>query len=113
MYIYKICTRAMWDEMQHTGVFPGMEIDHDDGYIHFSTREQNEETARKYFAGKTGLMLLKVDAEKLGAQLRWEPSSSGMRPGDFPHLYGLLTQDSVVEATTFFVPAHDVPVMRK
>ncbi|OYW13510.1 MAG: dihydroorotate dehydrogenase, partial [Rhodospirillales bacterium 12-54-5] len=37
MHIYKICTLAAWEETQRTGLFPGMPIDHTDGYIHFST----------------------------------------------------------------------------
>lgn len=98
-HIYKICTVALWEEMQRTGIFPGMPIDTADGYIHFSTAEQQDETARKYFAGQNDLMLLTVDAESLGAALRWEPSSLRSRAGDFPHLYAPLTLASVVVAT--------------
>jgi uncharacterized protein (DUF952 family) len=101
MLIYKICPRTLWDETKRTGTFPGMPIDIADGYIHFSTAEQNPETARKYFAGQADLMLLTVDAEKLGAALRWEASSSGSRPGLFPHLYGPLPLHAVVEVTPF------------
>jgi uncharacterized protein (DUF952 family) len=34
-----------------------------------------------------GLVVLAVDAERLGEALRWEPSRGGAL---FPHLYGLL-----------------------
>lgn len=102
--MYKICTRALWEETQRSGVFPGMPIDIADGYVHFSTAEQNVETARKYFAGKPDLMLLAVDVAALGDALRWEASSSGDRPGDFPHLYGVLPLSAVREATMFDVP---------
>ena len=105
MHIYKICTQALWEETQRTGVFPGMPIDIADGYVHFSTAEQQAETARKYFAGQTGLVLLTVDAEALGAALRFEPSSSRTRPGDFPHLYGPLPLSAILEATPFSVLA--------
>lgn len=95
MLIYKICTSALWEEMQRTGVFAGMPIDHDDGYVHLSTAEQQEETVRKYFANKSGYVVLAIDAEALGDALVWEPSSSGSRPGLFPHLYGELPLSAV------------------
>ena len=104
MHIYKICTRELWEETERTGVFPGMPIDIADGYVHFSTAEQSEETARKYFAGQKDLVLLMVESETLGAALRWEASSSGKRAGDFPHLYGPLPRVAIIAATSFDVP---------
>lgn len=66
------------------GATKGAPIDVEDGYVHFSTGKQVEETCRKYFAGETGLVLLIVESETLGDDLKWEPS----RGGDlFPHLY--------------------------
>jgi uncharacterized protein (DUF952 family) len=105
MLIYKICTRALWEETERTGVFPGMPIDLRDGYIHLSSEHQNAGTIRKYFAGQTGLMMLTVDTDKLGAgELRWEKSTSGQRRGDFPHLYGALPLSAITEATPFDAP---------
>lgn len=104
MLIYKICTRALWEETERTGVFPGMPIDIADGYVHFSTAEQSEETARKYFSGQKDLILLTVESDDLGDALRWEPSSSGRRPGAFPHLYGPLPRVAIIAATSFDVP---------
>lgn len=104
MHIYKICTRALWEETQRTGVFPGMPIDVADGYVHFSTAEQTAETARKYFAGKTDLVLLTVDAALLGDALKWEASSSGTRAGLFPHVYGPLKLSHIISAAAFDVP---------
>jgi len=108
MLIYKICTRALWEEMQATGTFPGMPIDVQDGYVHFSTAEQQAETARKYFAGQKDLMLLTVESETLGDALRWEASSSGNRPGLFPHLYGMLKLRDIKEAVPFSVATSSV-----
>jgi uncharacterized protein (DUF952 family) len=85
--IYKICPAAMWQSAEADGVFRGMEIDRRDGYIHFSTAAQVEETARKHFAGEDDLVLVAVDGERLGAALKWEPARSGDL---FPHLYGTL-----------------------
>ena len=43
------------------------------------------ETAAKHFAGARDLVLVRVDATRLGAALKWEPSRGGAL---FPHLYG-------------------------
>lgn len=58
-----------------------------DGFIHFSSAEQVAETAARHYAGQSDLVLIWVDAEALGAALRWEPSRGGAL---FPHLYGAL-----------------------
>jgi uncharacterized protein (DUF952 family) len=90
--IYKICSRALWDEAQAAGVFTGVPVDHSDGFIHFSTAKQVEETARRHFAGERDLVLVAVACEDLGDALRFEPS----RGGDlFPHLYGTLPLSAV------------------
>ena len=85
MIIYKICPQALWQEAERAGVFKGAAIDLSDGYIHFSTAEQAEETAAKHFAGQNGLVLVSIDADRLGESLKWEPSRGGAL---FPHLYG-------------------------
>lgn len=84
-------------------MFPGMPIDIADGYVHFSTAEQQAETAQKYFAGQKNLMLLSVESDDLGQALRWEASSSGSRTGLFPHLYAPLRIVSIRDATPFDV----------
>lgn len=85
MKIYKILTAAEWTQAQAAGTFAGSAVDLADGYIHFSTAAQAQETARKHFAGQGDLVVLALDAQDL--DLRWEPS----RGGDlFPHLYAPL-----------------------
>ena len=85
--IYKICSKALWRAAQQERVFRGAEVDLRDGFIHFSTAEQVEETAARHFAGEDDLVLVAVDVSALGAALKWEPS----RGGDlFPHLYDAL-----------------------
>jgi len=85
--IYKIVPRADWAAAQGAGRFDGSPVDHADGFIHFSTAAQVEETAARHFAGEADLLLVAVDPKALGEHLRFEPS----RGGDlFPHLYGAL-----------------------
>jgi uncharacterized protein (DUF952 family) len=91
--IYKICDVALWNQAERAGFFDGAEIDKRDGFIHFSSAAQVRETAAKHFAGVSGLVLVAVDAARLGDALKWEVS----RGGDlFPHLYGVLALTAVL-----------------
>lgn len=85
--IYKIFRAAEWAGAQEAGSFAGSADDRRDGFIHFSTAAQLAGTAAKHFAGESDLVLAEVDADALGAALRWEPSRGGQL---FPHLYGEL-----------------------
>ncbi len=90
--IFKIMAAEEWRQAQASGAFTGSEVDRADGYIHFSTGAQAAETAAKWFAGRSDLVLAAIDADSLGAALRWEPSRGGAL---FPHLYGLLPLSAV------------------
>lgn len=90
--IYKIAPAGLWREAEREGVFVGSPVDLEDGFIHFSDAAQLRETAARYFAGETDLVLAAVDATVLGAALRWEPSRGGAL---FPHLYGPLDLSAV------------------
>ncbi len=91
--IYKICPESLWNEAEKAHSFTGMPIDLQDGYLHFSTAEQVRETADRHFSGQTNLLLIAIDAEKLGPALRYEPSRGG---GLFPHLYAPLALSAVL-----------------
>ena len=85
--IYKIAPRALWREAEAKGAFAGAPIDLADGYIHFSSAAQVAGTAAKHFSGQDDLVLVAVDAGKLGAALKWEAARGGAL---FPHLYAKL-----------------------
>ena len=85
--IYKICPANLWREAVASGVFRGSAVDLADGFIHFSTAAQAAETAAKYFAGQSDLVLVAFDDLTFGVPVRYEPSRGGQL---FPHLYGPL-----------------------
>lgn len=87
MFVYKICTVALWAEAERERVFRGAPVDFADGYIHFSTAAQVAETLAKHFSGQPDLLLVEVNTARLGDALKWEPSRGGAL---FPHLYGVL-----------------------
>ncbi|MFF5173174.1 DUF952 domain-containing protein [Micromonospora sp. NPDC000089] len=98
--IYKLLPTSEWEQAAATGYVPGSALDRQDGFLHLSAADQVVETARRHYAGATGLTLLAVDPAPLGPQLRWEPSRGGAL---FPHLYGPLPVTAVTAA-------HPLPV---
>lgn len=99
---YKICTENEWRQLQETGRFFGSADDLRDGYVHLSGRGQVARTASKFFAGRTDLVLLAINPDRLGSALRWEASESGTL---YPHLYAPLPLDAVVTATPLLLGA--------
>lgn len=93
MLIFKIFRRPEWNELRDAGETAGAPIDLADGYVHFSTAAQVAETAAKYFADQSDLVLVAVEADTLGAALKWEASRGGAL---FPHLYRHLRLSDVV-----------------
>lgn len=93
--IFKIEEQAVWQDACAAGLYTGAPVDVADGFIHFSSADQVFGTLTKHFSSRKNLLLIAIDADKLGAALKWEVSRGGAL---FPHLYADLTMDSVVEA---------------
>jgi len=91
--IYKICSAEEWQQALRRGCFDGSEVDQRDGYIHFSTAEQVAVTVAKHFSGRSGPVLVAIDADALGPALKWEPSRGGAL---FPHLYAPLGTSAAI-----------------
>jgi uncharacterized protein (DUF952 family) len=93
--IFKIISKSAWEQAIANAVFRGAAIDLQDGFIHFSTAAQVDETAQRHFAGQTDLLLVAFDAAEFGDSLKWEPSRGGAL---FPHLYGTLDPQTALWA---------------
>ena len=106
MRIYKLIAASEWDAARTKGIFLGVGVDLADGYIHFSTAEQAQETARLHFAGRSDLVILEVEADHLGPSLTWEPSRGGQL---FPHLYDELDCGHVLSWRLIDLDGDDVP----
>lgn len=104
--IYKILSRAEWDAAKAAGRFEGSAVDHQDGFIHLSAADQAQQTAALYLKGQSDLVLLGVEAEGLGADLKWETSRGGAL---FPHLFRPLLVTEVVTENDLTLDADGVP----
>lgn len=91
--LYKVCTEAALAAAVSKGRFDGSPDDRRDGFIHLSARDQLRGTLDKHFAGQLGLVLLEVDANRLGDGLKWEKSRGGVL---FPHLYAPLNLAAII-----------------
>ena len=106
--VYKIAKAADWREAIAIGHFFGSPDDIRDGFIHLSTKQQLRGTLEKHFRGKTDLVLIAFEQEKLGPELKWEIS----RGGDiFPHLYGNLPTSRMLWQRPLTLDADGIPLV--
>ena len=101
-----LCSRAEWEQAAVAGEHRPASLA-EVGFVHLSSPEQVHLPANRLFAGRTDLVLLRVDASALTDAVRWEPGV----PTDpesmlFPHLYGPLPTAAVTSVTPY-LPAAD------
>ena len=106
--ILHIVGRREWEEAVRCGRYAPESLG-DEGFIHCSTRAQIVDTANRFYRGRRGLVILWIDQEKLEASVKFEAPKSAhaelahdARADErFPHLYGPLNLDAVVEVIEF------------
>jgi histidine triad (HIT) family protein len=96
-FILHIAKKSDWEKAQAQGEYKASSLS-SEGFIHFSYPSQAVESANRHFRGEKDVVLLRVDESKLKSQLKVEPSRGGQ---EFPHLYGPLNTDAVIEAIPF------------
>lgn len=96
--IYHITTKENWSKAQAQGSYTFCSLD-TEGFIHCSTPEQFLDTANRIFKGKSGLLLLEIDETKVGSEIKYENLEGGSE--DFPHIYGPLEIDAVLQVFEF------------
>lgn len=94
--IVHICDSQTWQSAQTAGEYCATSLQ-TEGFIHFSRPEQALDTANRYYTGQQGLLLLWINPATLRAELRWENSHGEV----YPHLYGPLNLDAVLQALPF------------
>jgi uncharacterized protein (DUF952 family) len=93
-HIYHITTLQNWQQAQGAGHYEAPSLK-EEGFIHCSQEAQVTAVLERYYAGKTGLVKLVIDPDRLTSKLvyEWSPSVQDT----FPHIYGSINLDAVVE----------------
>jgi uncharacterized protein (DUF952 family) len=94
--ILHITTEREWAAARANGsyVAPSLEAE---GFIHCSLPTQVVTVANWFYRDVPDLVLLCIDPNRLTSPLRWEPSADHFA-GDFPHVYGPIALEAVVDA---------------
>ena len=93
--IYKVLTEEEWHAATTSGQIT-TSLDEEDGFVHFSTSKQLALTLHLYFKDQNKVVLLQIDKENIKDNLVFEKANSERRTGTFPHLYGKLTTQDVI-----------------
>ncbi len=92
--IYHVTTASEWDAAREKGFYetPSLQTE---GFIHCSEEHQVAAVLERYFAGKTNLVKLVIDTDKLTSRYvqEWSPSTQDT----FPHIYGPVNPDAVID----------------
>lgn len=104
--ILHLLSREAWAEAQAHGLLVAPSVA-TEGFAHCSTEHQMIDVANKYYNGANNMVLLNIDPTKLASQLKFEPPAhidgSPALPHEpmFPHIYGPINLDAVIEVIDF------------
>lgn len=87
-----------WKTFERTGTYRPPSLD-EEGFVHCSKPEQIVLVADTVHADSDEMVLLLLDEPRFESPVRYE--TNGDRNSAFPHVYGPLTLDTVVETFDF------------
>ncbi len=96
-YIYHVTTQKEWEQAKMNGEYKPAGFD-TEGFIHCSIERQVPGVLDRFYKGQTGLIKLKIEKALLSRPLLFELATD--LDELFPHIYGALNLDSVVEVIT-------------
>ncbi len=92
--IMHVTPRDEWERAVAEGEYRGDTLA-TEGFIHCCLPGQLAGVISRYFHGQTALVVLRIKPERLTSPLRWESPPGSTET--FPHVYGPLDLDAVVE----------------
>jgi uncharacterized protein (DUF952 family) len=92
--IYHVTTAAEWTAAKENSFYESPSLKAE-GFIHCSQENQVAGVLERYFAGKTDLVKLVIDTDKLTSRFifEWSPSIADT----FPHVYGVINLNAVID----------------
>ncbi|HUF38955.1 MAG TPA: DUF952 domain-containing protein [Anaerolineales bacterium] len=100
MLIYHLTSRSRWEDALQQGSYTAESLAVE-GFIHCSTDAQLLPVANAFYRDLADPVVLRIEADRLEAPLRWEAPESGdtFDAERFPHVYGPINLDAVIAAT--------------
>jgi uncharacterized protein (DUF952 family) len=96
-----LCPTDDWSAAQRDGELRPQSLA-DVGFVHLSTPQQVHLPANRLYRGREDLVLLHIDPTRLDSPVRWELGvATDPASMVFPHLYGPLPVDAVIEVTSY------------
>lgn len=95
---YHITSAAQWHQAQTVGEYQPKGF-LEEKFIHLSYRHQLLTVAHRFYADQKGLVILVIDSSKIKDGLIEENLEGGAEL--YPHFYGLLPIDAVIDAIAF------------
>ena len=95
-YLYHITSKTEWTQTVGNYIPKNFAIE---GFIHCSYISQIVGSANKHFHQQNDLVILKIDRDRITSEIVDENLEGGSML--FPHLYGHLPKDAVVEIIDF------------
>lgn len=96
-FIYHITTQKEWEQALLKKEYLPMQYEQD-GFIHCSIERQIPGVLDRFYKGQTGLVKLKIEKAKVQRPVLFELAHDLNEL--FPHIYGSLNIDAVVEVIT-------------
>jgi uncharacterized protein (DUF952 family) len=96
-----LCPSDDWSVAQHLGELRPESLT-SVGFVHLSTPQQVHLPANRLYRGRADLLLLHIDPTHLDSPIRWELGvATDPESMVFPHLYGPLPVDAVIDVTSY------------
>ena len=92
--IYHVTTAAVWKAAEENGFYETASLK-EEGFIHCSQENLVAGVLERYFTGKTDVIKLVIDSDKLSNRFvfEWSPSTADT----FPHIYGPIDLEAVID----------------
>lgn len=103
MFIYHIVLPEKWESIRHNSSYYAESLD-TEGFIHCSYDHQLDDVIGRYYSDAPEVVILKLDIGKLTSKLVSEPSTGGEV---YPHIYGPINLDAVVDTEVRIGSASD------
>ena len=101
-FIYHIATASDWAQALAAGEYTTSTLGRtltEEGFIHCSASGQVAGVANMFYQGLPDLLVLVIDTGRVRPGIRLEQLAGSAEP--FPHIYGPLNVDAVVETRRF------------